>query len=165
MAEKNDPNVVPPNLPEVRGSTFLINHEFKDFWSNVQHAMRRLGDVGPESEAYKAAAFHQFARQPDEFIAPETYGTIGRMDNKNYNRMEYDKVGRPDKKDHASVMKEVEGKKILDIGNMLKAIKPKDGYTVNTSDTMVSDKALDFGNHEVGLKLDKEANINFPEKK
>jgi hypothetical protein len=155
MAEKNDPKVAPTNLPKVRGSTFLLNHEFKDFWADIQHAIRRLGDVGPESEAYKQAAFHQFAREADDFVAPETYGTMGREDNKNLNRMEYDKVGRPDNKDHASVMKQVNSEKVLDVKKMLSAIKPKDGWTVNTSDTHVSDKPLDFGN---------KVNMDFPNK-
>jgi hypothetical protein len=154
--EKAGKTSAPAVLPKTRGSTFLINHEFRDFWADIQHAIRRLGDVGPESDAYKDAAFHQLARKQDDFVAPQTYGTIGREDNKNLNRMEYDEVGRPDKKDHASVMKEVNSKKVLDVKKLLKAIKPKDQYTVNTSDVYISDEPLVLSN---------DVNLDFPAKK
>lgn len=135
--QDNKSKVIPGLFPR-----FLINHEFKDFWSNIQHAQRRIGDVGEESQAYKDAAFHQFARKPDDFVAPNTYGTIGREDNKNYNRMEYDEVERPDEKDHASVMKSVMKNKEIDVKKLLKAIKPKDIYTINSTDTIFSDKPI-----------------------
>lgn len=141
--QEEDNKVVPENLPKVRGNTFLINHDFGDWFANVQHGGRRLGDIGPESEKYKDKAFHQLAKEQENFKAPETYGTVGRPDNKNYNRMEYDKVVRHDKKDHESVMKEVMAKQEIDVKKLLKALQPKDDlYTVNSTETVVSDKPI-----------------------
>lgn len=132
---------------EVKGSKlrnhgFLINHEFRDFYSEIQHAVRRLGDVGPESEAYKDHAYHQFAREPDNFMAPPTYGTIGREDNKNYNRMEYDEVVRHDGHAHKDDMATMAKKKPLTVAQVLKMINPKTKWTVNTTDTKVTDEPI-----------------------
>lgn len=153
--EKDEGKVMPQSTQKATGSSFLINHEFHDFYSDIQHSIRRIGDIGPESQKYKDAAFHQFARQQDDFTAPLTYGTLGREDNKNLNRMEYDKVGRPDNKDHASVMKEVSDKRELDVKKLLGILKPKDIYMVNTTDTEVSFEPI---------KRPNDVNMDFPNK-
>lgn len=125
------------------GNRFLINHEFKDFYSDTQRTMKRIGDIGPESEKYKQAAYHQFAGKQEDYVAPEMYGTPGREGNKNFNRMEYDNVERLDGKEHSKVLKNVLKTKAIDVKDLLKAIKPKDDtYTVQTTDTIVSDRPI-----------------------
>lgn len=121
------------------GSWFQIKHEFRDFYAEIQHNLKRIGDIGPESKEYLDHAFHQMAMEPDNYVAPPTYGTIGREDNKNLNRMEYDEVVRHDGKAHKDVMAGVNKVKPLSVAQILKAIKPDKDWTVNTTDTIISD--------------------------
>jgi len=118
-------------------SNFLIKHEHRDFYSDVQRCANRIGDVGKESDdftdrAYKqfqAHDFHTLAKIQDDFEPDdETAGTKFRPKKRNYNRMEYDMPERHDGKEHADVMKSLDGTSIK-INDVLKAFD-KSGYTV-----------------------------------
>src|SRR4051812_9228794 len=101
MTEKNT------KINTFTNSPLLINHEFKDFYAQIQHAKERIGEVGEVSDDFKDKAFHQLASEQDDYVAPMEQGTLGREDNKNVNRMEYDKLERHDDKDHKTVLSNV----------------------------------------------------------
>ena len=90
-------------------NNFLINHQYQDFFSDIQRNTERIGEVGKVSDDYKKRAYDQFqnhdfnslAKTQDSFIAPDKIdGTRGRDKNRNYKRMEYDTPERHDGKEH-----------------------------------------------------------------
>lgn len=95
-------------------NNFIMYYNFRDRFADKQTNPERIGDLGEVSDKfkanassrskYKASEFHDFAANPEKYVAPDLYGTDGRYDNKNYNRMEYDDVVRNDSKSHSSVM-------------------------------------------------------------
>jgi hypothetical protein len=94
-------------------ANFTLYYNFRDRFQEKQINPERIGDIGEVSEKfkenartqYKASSFHDLAANPKKYVAPELYGTDGRDDNRNYNRMEYDPVVRHDDKSHSDVMK------------------------------------------------------------
>lgn len=119
-------------------SNFLIKHEHRDFFSDVQRANEpRIGEKGKVSDDFKKRAydqfqahdFHKLANIQDEFVAPDpTAGTKFRDKNRNVNRMEYDGQERTDGKDHSDVMKVLDGTE-LKIKDVLNAFD-KSGYNI-----------------------------------
>jgi hypothetical protein len=126
-------------MPINQKGNFLIDHEKRDFYSDVQRNVERIGDVGKVSDDYKKEAFaqyhqkgfHDLANDPDRFTSDDPMrGTNGRENNKNYNRMEYDEVERTDGKAHNEVMEDVEDKSEMHINELNDAFS-KMGYTLN----------------------------------
>ena len=118
-------------------SNFLIKHEHRDFFSDVQRCAKRIGDVGEESdkftdrayEQFQAHDFHKLAQIQDDFEPDdETAGTKFRPKKRNYNRMEYDMPERHDGKEHAEVMKVLDGTSIK-VNDVLNAFD-KSGYSI-----------------------------------
>lgn len=130
---------------------FLINHDKRDFYSDVQRTMERIGDVGKESEGYTKAAYSQFrnkgfndlAKDPDQFtVSDPMRGTQGREGNRNYNRMEYDPVERNDDKSHSDVMKKVIDKQVEMGVDYIKNAFKNMGYTLNTSASAIGSSPI-----------------------
>lgn len=143
-------------------NNFLIRHQYRDFFSDIQRNKDRIGNVGKESDPFVKRAFKQFkdhnfhdlAKTQDSFIPEdETAGTRFREDNRNYNRMEYDMPNRQDGKEHADVMKNLDTHE-LKIKDVLNAFD-KQGYTVVSTATA-------FGTDPVEKK-DYEGQINLEE--
>lgn len=120
---------------------FAIAWNFRDmFPTSGQKNPPRIGDMGEVSEKfvknakdrqkYKQNTFHDLAKDPSKFTAPEFYGTGGRPENRNYNRMEYDPVERNDGKSHADVMETLD-KTTDNIAESLKKFSGK--WDVNTT--------------------------------
>jgi len=118
-------------------SNFLIRHEYRDFFSDVQRGKKRIGEIGKESDdftdraynQFQAHDFHKLAQIQDDFEPEdETAGTRFRPKNRNYNRMEYDMQERNDGKEHAEVMKVLDGTE-LKVKDVLKAFD-KSGYNI-----------------------------------
>lgn len=134
-------------------SNFLIQYNFRDMYPEKQRNPERIGDIGDVSEKfkknargkYKATKFHDLAANPEKYVAPEFYGTTGREDNRNYNRMEYDPVERNDDKSHADVMDTLDktSEKII---NSLGAFKGK--WDVNTSIAALGSDPLTADDYE-----------------
>lgn len=138
------------NLMEYSSNNFLIRHEFKDFYSQIQRNLPRIGDKGKVSDEFVDRAFKQFqnhdfnklAEIQDEYIAPsKEYGTTGRENNRNYNRMEYDPIERHDNKDKETVMKEVDDTVQMTVEKIMNAFKDH-GYTLNSSTSAVGFKPI-----------------------
>lgn len=95
---------------------FGLYYNFKERFPDKQVNPERIGDLGEVSDKfkenartkYKSDSFHDFAGNPEKYVAPDLYGTEGREDNKNYNRMEYDAVERNDNKSHTDVMQSLD---------------------------------------------------------
>ena len=73
-------------------NNFLVQHEYRDFFSDVQRNWQRIGDVGKESDDFTDRAYKQFhqhnyhdlANTQDEFVAEDpTAGTRNRPNNRN----------------------------------------------------------------------------------
>lgn len=144
-------------------NNFNLRHEFKDFYSQIQHNMPRIGDKGKVSDEFVERAFKQFqnhdfnklAEIQDEYIAPSAeYGTTGREKNRNYNRMEYDESERHDGKDKETVMQEVDDKIQLTVDKILNAFKDH-GYTVNTSAVAVGYEPITTSQYANQITTDK----------
>ena len=132
---------------------FRINHEYRDFLSDVQRNSERIGDVGKVSDDFKQRGYdmfhqhgyHDLAKNQDKFIAPdEMYGTRGRENNRNYNRMEYDTPERHDGNAHVDVMRDVyakDDKNDINIDNLLHAFE-KMGYTLCSTASAVKEDPI-----------------------
>lgn len=141
-------------------SNFLIKHEHRDFFSDVQRCAKRIGDVGEESDdftdrAYKqfhAHDFHKLAQIQDGFEADdETAGTKFRPKNRNYNRMEYDMPERHDGKEHAEVMKQLDATE-LKIKDVLNAFD-KSGYTLVSAAQAIGADPIEQKDYEGQINL------------
>lgn len=129
--------------PKLSNQGFVVDRQIRDFYADIQHNAERIGDVGEVSKDFLDSAFHQLAKEGDEFIAPDTYGTDGREDNKNVNRMEYDTVERNDGLDSKTVLKQANSKKEISVKDLLAALRPnKDGFTLDTSHTETGEKPI-----------------------
>lgn len=131
-------------------SNFRIQHQYKDFFSDVQRNWERVGDVGKQSDDFKDRAYKQFqnhdyhtlAKIQDKFVAADpTEGTPKRDKNRNYTRMEYDTVERNDGKDPDTIKKEVNSKVEMKVKDILNAFK-KQGYTLNTTASAIGAKPI-----------------------
>jgi len=145
-------------------NNFLIRHEKRDFWSDIQRNVNRIGDVGKESDDFKKRAYEQFkdhdyhalAQTQDSFVPEdELYGTRGREKNRNVSRMEYDPVERNDGKEHAEVMKEVDAKTEMNVKQILDAFKKQGGYTVCSTASAIGAKPVEQKDYEGQINLDK----------
>ena len=132
-------------------NNFLIRHEYRDFFSDIQRNTERIGDVGKSSDDFKNRAYSQWklhdfndlAKNQDSFIPPdEMYGTRGREKFRNYNRMEYDTPERHDGKNHDEVMAEVNKKTEMTVKNILNAFK-KQGYTLCSTASAVKQTPIE----------------------
>lgn len=134
-------------------NNFLPRHEWSDLYNQTQVKKPAIGDVGTESDAFVKRAYEQFedhdfnqlAKDQDSFIAADyRRGTPGRANHRNYNRMEYDipKAARGvDKFDNSMDLKDVAEKIELTVSDILNAFE-KQGWTLNTTATAVSDKPI-----------------------
>lgn len=141
-------------------SNFRIQHQYKDFFSDVQRNWERVGDVGKQSDDFKDRAYKQFqnhdyhklAKIQDEFVAADpTEGTPNRENNRNYTRMEYDTVERNDGKDPDTIKKEVNSKVEMKVNDILNAFK-KQGYTLNTTASAIGSKPITAKDYAGQLK-------------
>lgn len=142
-------------------NNFLIRHEHRDFWSDVQRNLPRIGDVGKESDEFKERAYKQFqnteyhnlANIQDEFIPEDPmYGTPGRENNRNYNRMEYD-IYRTDDKGADTVKKEVNDKVEMNVKDMVNVFK-QHGWTLNNTASAIGTEPVQ--------KSDYDSQVNNP---
>ena len=141
-------------------SNFLIKHEHRDFFSDVQRCAKHIGDVGKESDNFTNRAYKQFhahdfntlAKIQDEFEpADKTAGTPFRPKTRNYNRMEYDMPERHDGKEHADVMKKLDGTSIK-INDLLNAFD-KSGYTLVSAATAIGADPIVKKDYDGQIKL------------
>lgn len=141
-------------------SNFLIKHEHRDFFSDVQRAQKRIGEVGKESEdftdrAYKqfqAHDFHKLAQIQDGFEPEdETAGTKFRPKTRNYNRMEYDMPERHDGKEHADVMKVLDGTSIK-VKDVLHAFD-KSGYNIVSAAQAIGSDPITKEDYDDQIKI------------
>lgn len=144
-------------------NNFLIRHEHRDFWSDVQRNVERIGDVGKQSDDFKERAYKQFqnhdyhklAEIQDEFIPEDPlYGTPGRPNNRNYNRMEYDEVERHDGKDNDSVKKEVNDKVEMNVNDIINAFQ-KQGWTLNSTASAIGSDPITKSDYDDQMTTDK----------
>lgn len=142
-------------------NNFRINHEYRDFLSDTQRNTERIGDVGKVSDDFKKRGFnafqqhdyHDLAKNQDKFVAPdEMYGTVGREKNRNYNRMEYDQPERNDNKAHEDVMADVNKKIEITVDDILNAFE-KQGYTLNSTASTISDKPIEQQDYKDQIKM------------
>lgn len=144
-------------------NNFLITHEYRDFWSDVQRNTERIGDVGEQSDKFKERAYKQFhehdynklAKIQDEFTPEDPmYGTVGRPNNRNYNRMEYDPVERNDGKDNDSVKKEVNSKVEMNVNDILNAFE-NNGWTLNNTASTIGTEPIQKSDYDDQMTTDK----------
>lgn len=142
-------------------SNFKVQHQYKDFYSDVQRNWERVGDIGDQSDDFKKRAYKQFqehdyhklAKIQDEFISDEkTEGTPGRDNNRNYTRMEYDPVERTDGKDADTIKKEVNNKVEMTVNDILNAFK-KSGYTLNSTASAIGSEPITGKDYKDQIKL------------
>lgn len=136
-------------------NNFLIKHEHRDFWSDVQRNLPRIGDLGKESDEFKERAYKQFhnteyhklADIQDEFIPEDpTYGTIGRENHRNYNRMEYD-IYRTDKNDADTVKKDINNKVEMNVNDIVNAFE-KHGWDINTTASAIGTNPIQKSDYD-----------------
>jgi hypothetical protein len=142
-------------------NNFKIQHQYRDFYSDVQRTWERIGDVGEESDAFKDRAYKQFhehdynklAEIQDEFIAEDpTAGTPERPNNRNYNRMEYDALERNDGKDADTIKKEVNAKVEMSVDDIKKAFEQQ-GYTLNSSASAIGSQPIIADDYNDQIKM------------
>ena len=142
-------------------TNFNVKHEYRDFYADVQRNMKRIGDVGDESDEFLERAYNQFknhdfnklAKIQDKFITEDPiYGTPGRENNRNYNRMEYDYNDRFDDKGKEDVEKEVADKTELTVNKLLNAFKDH-GWTLNNTATAVGNKPITQKDYDKQMKM------------
>lgn len=142
-------------------ANFNVKHEYRDFFSDIQRNLPRIGDVGKESDDFKDRAYEQFhnhdfaklAKIQDKFIAEDPlYGTPGREDHRNYNRMEYDYNDRFDGKSKEDIAKEVDKQTEMNVDKMLNAFKTQ-GWTLNSTATAIGTKPITQKDYENQMKL------------
>jgi hypothetical protein len=144
-------------------NNFNIQHQYRDFWSDVQRNMNRIGDTGKESDEFKERAYKQFqnteyhdlAKIQDEFIPEDPlYGTPCRPNNRNYNRMEYDQPERHDNKDNDSIKKEVNSKVEMNVKDILNAFQTQ-GWTLNNTATAIGIEPIIKTDYDKQMTTDK----------
>lgn len=149
------------SIPNQNNFQAWWNH--KDWFYPTQRNYERIGDSGEVSDAYKERAYNQFkehsfhklAEIQDKFVAPDSiYGTQGRANNRNYNRMEYDYVPRHDGKGHDEVMKEVYDKQALTVNDILNAFQ-KQGYTLNNTASTIGANPIEKSDYDNQMTTDK----------
>lgn len=142
-------------------TNFNVKHEYRDFYADVQRNMKRIGDVGDESDEFLERAYNQFknhdfnklAKIQDKFITEDPiYGTPGRENHRNYNRMEYDYNDRFDDKGKEDVEKEVDDKTELTVNKLLNAFKDH-GWTLNNTATAVGNKPITQKDYDKQIKM------------
>lgn len=142
-------------------TNFNVKHEYRDFYADVQRNMKRIGDVGDESDEFLERAYNQFknhdfnklAKIQDKFITEDPiYGTPGRENHRNYNRMEYDYNDRFDDKGKEDVEKEVADKTELTVNKLLNAFKDN-GWTLNNTATAVGNKPITQKDYDKQMKM------------
>ena len=142
-------------------TNFNVKHEYRDFYADVQRNMKRIGDVGDESDEFLERAYNQFknhdfnklAKIQDKFITEDPiYGTPGRENHRNYNRMEYDYNDRFDDKGKEDVEKEVADKTELTVNKLLNAFKDH-GWTLNNTATAVGNKPITQKDYDKQIKM------------
>lgn len=142
-------------------TNFNVKHEYRDFYADVQRNMKRIGDVGDESDEFLERAYNQFknhdfnklAKIQDKFITEDPiYGTPGRENHRNYNRMEYDYNDRFDDKGKEDVEKEVDDKTELTVNKLLNAFKDH-GWTLNNTATAVGNKPITQKDYDKQMKM------------
>lgn len=142
-------------------TNFNVKHEYRDFYADVQRNMKRIGDVGDESDEFLERAYNQFknhdfnklAKIQDKFITEDPiYGTPGRENHRNYNRMEYDYNDRFDDKGKEDVEKEVNDKTELTVNKLLNAFKDH-GWTLNNTATAVGNKPITQKDYDKQMKM------------
>ena len=142
-------------------TNFNVKHEYRDFYADVQRNMKRIGDVGDESDEFLERAYNQFknhdfnklAKIQDKFITEDPiYGTPGRENHRNYNRMEYDYNDRFDDKGKEDVEKEVNDKTELTVNKLLNAFKDH-GWTLNNTATAVGNKPITQKDYDKQIKM------------
>lgn len=140
----------------------MVKHEHRDFWSDVQRNLPRIGDVGKESDEFKERAYKQFqnteyhnlADIQDDFIPEDhTYGTPGRENNRNYNRMEYD-IERTDGKDADTVKKEVNAKVEMNVKDIVNAFE-KHGWDINSTASAIGTEPVQKSDYDDQMTTDK----------
>lgn len=143
-------------------NNFMINHEHRDFWSDVQRNLPRIGDVGKESDEFKDRAYKQFqnteyhnlAEIQDSFIPEDpTAGTPGREKNRNYNRMEYD-IYRTDGKDADTIKKEVNDKVEMNVKDMVNAFETH-GWNINNTASSIGTEPIQKSDYDDQMTTDK----------
>ena len=142
-------------------TNFNVKHEYRDFYADVQRNMKRIGDVGDESDEFLERAYNQFknhdfnklAKIQDKFITEDPiYGTPGRENHRNYNRMEYDYNDRFDDKGKEDVEKEVADKTELTVNKLLNAFKDH-GWTLNNTATALGNKPITQKDYDKQIKM------------
>ena len=142
-------------------TNFNVKHEYRDFFADVQRNMKRIGDAGDESDEFLERAYNQFknhdfnklAKIQDKFITEDPiYGTPGRENHRNYNRMEYDYNDRFDDKGKEDVEKEVADKTELTVNKLLNAFKDH-GWTLNNTATAVGNKPITQKDYDKQMKM------------
>lgn len=142
-------------------ANFNVKHEYRDFFSDVQRNLKRIGDVGEESDDFTDRAYKQFhnhdfkklAKIQDEFVAEDPlYGTPGRPEHRNYNRMEYDYNDRFDDKGKEEVAKEVDDKTEMTVDKILNAFKTQ-GWTLNNTATAIGSKPITQKDYDKQIKI------------
>ena len=142
-------------------TNFNVKHEYRDFYADVQRNMKRIGDVGDESDEFLERAYNQFknhdfnklAKIQDKFITEDPiYGTPGRENHRNYNRMEYDYNDRFDDKGKEDVEKEVADNTELTVNKLLNAFKDH-GWTLNNTANAVGNKPITQKDYDNQMKL------------
>src|SRR5574343_89048 len=142
-------------------TNFNVKHEYRDFYADVQRNMKRIGDMGDESDEFLERAYNQFknhdfnklAKIQDKFITEDPiYGTPGRENHRNYNRMEYDYNDRFDDKGKEDVEKEVADKTELTVNKLLNAFKDH-GWTLNNTATAVGNKPITQKDYDKQIKM------------
>jgi hypothetical protein len=115
-------------------SNFIINDNNHDFYSNIEKTVKRIGDVGDESDKYKDAAFHQLS---DEIVQDDY------MEENRLQRMQYGSPGRQEDFDnsHDAVKDDVSKKTELTVDGIRNAFKNPD-YMLDNTETQVSDKPI-----------------------
>ncbi len=144
-------------------ANFQVWWNQRDWFYPTQRVSERIGDTGEVSDAYTERAykqfkehnFHKLAEIQDEFTAPDPmYGTQGRSNNRNYNRMEYDYNPRYDGKGHDEVMKEVYDKQALTVDDILNAFK-RQGYTLNNTASTIGANPIEKSDYDKQMTTDK----------
>lgn len=122
-------------------NNFLIDKQYNEFYSETQRAIKPISEKGKQSKAFKKRAhdqweqhdFHNLAKVQDQF-QPEDhiYGTVGRPNRRNYNRMEYDFNERTDGMSKEEIVKRAHAAQEITEIDPIKAFDTY-GWTINTA--------------------------------
>ena len=114
----------------------FITQDNMDFNSNIEKSMRRIGDVGKESQEYLDAAYNGLA---NDDLQDAFAGEDNRLQ-----RMIYDKTindGDAVDKSHETVKEEISKITEFKVKDILNAFD-KNGFTLDITETHVSDKPI-----------------------